>query len=111
MSKLELAKGIEKAKIVPFNIDEVEDMKRKRLQSLCKRIGIKANLGNEDLVEQLKRYYEDNEASLKAAAKAKKEAAKAAKEKREKKKQAKEEEEARKKAAKRKKKKKKKAAK
>ncbi|KAJ2546311.1 hypothetical protein EV175_005646, partial [Coemansia sp. RSA 1933] len=36
-----------------FSVDELQTMKRKQLQSLCKKHGIKANGKNEELVEQL----------------------------------------------------------
>jgi len=47
-------------KIVYFNVDTVDEMKRKRLQSLAKRIGLKANGTSASLKEQLKEYYEKN---------------------------------------------------
>ncbi|KAJ2398293.1 hypothetical protein GGI23_003255, partial [Coemansia sp. RSA 2559] len=41
------------ASTTDFNVDELQNMKRKQLQSLCKKHGIKANGKNDELVEQL----------------------------------------------------------
>ncbi|KAJ2660632.1 hypothetical protein IWW48_002841 [Coemansia sp. RSA 1200] len=39
--------------ITDLNVDELQKMKRKQLQTLCKKNGIKANGKNEELIEQL----------------------------------------------------------
>eukprot|EP01088_Endostelium_zonatum_P009549 TRINITY_DN22806_c0_g1_i1.p1 TRINITY_DN22806_c0_g1~~TRINITY_DN22806_c0_g1_i1.p1 ORF type:complete len:134 (-),score=50.45 TRINITY_DN22806_c0_g1_i1:90-491(-) len=67
-------------KVVFFKVGDLEKMKRKRLQSLAKRIGEQGNKNNEYLRAKLKEYYEAHKADMevqeKALAKKKEETAK-----------------------------------
>ncbi|KAJ1883144.1 hypothetical protein H4R99_006080 [Coemansia sp. RSA 1722] len=49
-----------------IDIDQLSGMKRKQIQSLCKKHGIKANAKTEDLVEQLTEYVKNGGSSLEA---------------------------------------------
>eukprot|EP01090_Pellita_catalonica_P006279 TRINITY_DN16487_c0_g1_i1.p1 TRINITY_DN16487_c0_g1~~TRINITY_DN16487_c0_g1_i1.p1 ORF type:complete len:101 (-),score=43.53 TRINITY_DN16487_c0_g1_i1:77-379(-) len=90
-------------KFVYFNIDDVEDMKRKRLQSLSKRIGFKANKSSDYLKEKLKEYYEKYEKEIVALGKEqKKQRAESKRKREEKEKKAKEDKKKRKKKKKKK---------
>ncbi|KAJ2719815.1 hypothetical protein GGI07_004984 [Coemansia sp. Benny D115] len=42
-----------------INVDELSNMKRKQLQALCKKHGIRANAKSEELVEQLVDYFKN----------------------------------------------------
>eukprot|EP01089_Gocevia_fonbrunei_P018621 TRINITY_DN6350_c0_g1_i1.p1 TRINITY_DN6350_c0_g1~~TRINITY_DN6350_c0_g1_i1.p1 ORF type:complete len:119 (+),score=26.56 TRINITY_DN6350_c0_g1_i1:126-482(+) len=53
-----------KDKIVFFKFEDLEKMKRKRLQSLTKRIGGAANKSNDELREKLTDYYEKNKSKI-----------------------------------------------
>ncbi|KAL6074863.1 hypothetical protein QOT17_003940 [Balamuthia mandrillaris] len=56
-----------KERIVPFDVTKLDSLKHKRLQSLCKRAGIKANEPSEKLREELKKYHTANKKAIEAA--------------------------------------------
>jgi hypothetical protein len=54
-----------KSKIVVFKVKDLDNMPRKRLVSLAKRVGEKANQNSAALVEALKKYYSEHESEIK----------------------------------------------
>ncbi len=56
--------------IVAFKLKDLENMKRDRLISLCKRAGIKANQTSQVLKDALTQYYEANTEAIEEKLKA-----------------------------------------
>jgi len=53
-----------KSKVVVFKLSDLEEMKRKRLVSLAKRAGMKANKNSKELREELKKYYDQHKSEI-----------------------------------------------
>jgi len=53
-----------KATVAVFDVTKVDSLKRKRIVSLCKQAGIKANKNNDELKEALKAYHKDHKAQI-----------------------------------------------
>lgn len=53
-----------KDKVAVFDVTKVDSLKRKRLVSLAKQAGLKANQGNDQLKEALKTYHKDNKSKI-----------------------------------------------
>eukprot|EP01088_Endostelium_zonatum_P004467 TRINITY_DN15734_c0_g1_i1.p1 TRINITY_DN15734_c0_g1~~TRINITY_DN15734_c0_g1_i1.p1 ORF type:complete len:120 (-),score=43.21 TRINITY_DN15734_c0_g1_i1:93-452(-) len=87
--KADKEKKAKKPKIVPFDVNELANMNRKKLQSLAKRCTIKANKSSEEIRAALQEYYDENKDDIlelrkKAKAESKKRADERKKEKEEK---------------------------
>eukprot|EP01087_Luapelamoeba_hula_P021368 TRINITY_DN744_c0_g1_i1.p1 TRINITY_DN744_c0_g1~~TRINITY_DN744_c0_g1_i1.p1 ORF type:complete len:127 (+),score=37.74 TRINITY_DN744_c0_g1_i1:112-492(+) len=59
-------------KLAVFEPTQLDTLKRKRIVSLCKQAGIKANKSNDDLKEALKQYHKDNKSQIDAELKERK---------------------------------------
>jgi len=64
MSKADTKKAEKKAAVAVFDVTKVDSLKRKRIVSLCKQAGIKANKNNDELKEALKSYHKDHKSQI-----------------------------------------------